>query len=209
LCIAAAAAVGLALGLELRLFAPGRAAGRREALLWSAGWLGVGMAVAAGIAIAGGPTGEWTTVYLIERSLSLDNVFLFSLLLTYFVVPHELRGRVILVGIAGALLLRGIAIAGGVALVDSIGAVVYGFGVLLLFVAYRTCVAPPRPPTRRRTRSSASFAASSRRRRTSGEVGCSSARRGVSTGRHCCSSSSRWWPPTSRSPSTRYPRPSR
>ena len=39
------------------------------------------------IALSGGPAGEWTTVYLIERSLSLDNVFLFSLLLAYFVVP--------------------------------------------------------------------------------------------------------------------------
>ena len=43
------------------------------------------------MALAGGPSGEWTTVYLIERSLSLDNVFLFSLLLTYFLVPPELR----------------------------------------------------------------------------------------------------------------------
>ena len=135
---AAAAAVGLALGLELRLFAPGRIPGRREALVWSVGWVGFAVAIAAGIALVGGPTGEWTTVYLIERSLSLDNVFLFSLLLTYFVVPPELRGRVILVGIAGALVLRGIAIAGGVALIDRIDAVVYVFGALLLFVAYRT-----------------------------------------------------------------------
>ena len=89
------------------------------------------------IALAGGPAGEWTTVYLIERSLSLDNVFLFSLLLAYFLVPPELRGRVILIGIAGALLLRGSAIAGGVARVKSVEAIVYVFGALLLFVAYR------------------------------------------------------------------------
>ena len=64
-----------------------------------------------GIALTGGPTGEWTTVYLIERSLSLDNVFLFSLLLAYFLVPPDLRGRVIVIGIAGALVLRAVAIA--------------------------------------------------------------------------------------------------
>jgi tellurite resistance protein TerC len=140
---AAAVAVALALGLELRLFAPGRVPGRREAVVWSVGWLAVAAAVGVGISLAGGPSGEWTTVYLIERSLSLDNVFLFSLLLAYFVVPAELRGQVILVGIAGALVLRGIAIAGGVALVESIDAVVYVFGALLLFVAYRTLRSSP------------------------------------------------------------------
>ena len=139
LAFAPTAAVALVAGLavELRLFAPGRAPGRREAIVWSAGWLLLALAVAVGIALAGGPAGEWTTVYLIERSLSLDNVFLFSLLLAYFLVPPELRGRVILIGIAGALLLRGLAIAGGVALVESVEAIVYVFGALLLFVAYR------------------------------------------------------------------------
>ena len=53
-------------------------------------------------------------------------------------MPPELRGRVIVIGIAGALLLRGVAIAAGVALIESVEAVVYVFGVLLLYVAYRT-----------------------------------------------------------------------
>src|SRR5215207_3002709 len=134
---AAAFAVVAGLGLELRLFAPSRTPRRGEAIAWSTGWLVLAVAVAAGIALTGGPAGEWTTVYLIERSLSLDNVFLFSLLLAYFLVPPELRGRVVLIGIAGALLLRGLAIAGGVALVASVEAIVYLFGALLLFVAYR------------------------------------------------------------------------
>jgi tellurite resistance protein TerC len=108
-----------------------------EAVVQSIGWLLLAGGVAAGIAVAGGPVNEWTTVYLIERSLSLDNVFLFSLLLGYFLVPPELRGRVLVIGIAGALVLRGVAIAAGVALIDRIGAVVYAFGVLLLYVAYR------------------------------------------------------------------------
>jgi tellurite resistance protein TerC len=135
---AAAAAVAAGLGLELRLFAPRRVPRRGEAALWSIGWLLLAGAVAAGIALTGGPTGEWTTVYLIERSLSLDNVFLFSLLLAYFLVPPELRGRVIVIGIAGALVLRAVAIAAGVALIESAEAVVYAFGVLLVYVAYRT-----------------------------------------------------------------------
>ena len=135
---AAAAAVVASLGIEMRLFAPGRAPSRGEAILWSVGWLLLAVAVAVAVALTGGPVGEWTTVYLIERSLSLDNVFLFSLLLAYFFVPSELRGRVLVIGIGGAILLRGVAIAGGVALIGSVEVVVYAFGVLLLYVAYRT-----------------------------------------------------------------------
>jgi tellurite resistance protein TerC len=134
---AAAAAVVAGLGVESRLFAPSRAPRRTEAILWSLGWLLLALVAAAGIALAGGPTGEWTTVYLIERSLSLDNVFLFSLLLAYFFVPPELRSRVIVVGIAGALVLRAVAIVAGVALIGAVEAVVYVFGVLLVVVAYR------------------------------------------------------------------------
>jgi tellurite resistance protein TerC len=140
---AAAVAVLVALVIELRLFAPRRAPRRGEAAAWSVGWLLLACAVAAGIAVAGGPVGEWTTVYLIERSLSLDNVFLFSLLLTYFLVPPELRGRVIVIGIAGALLLRGVAIGAGLALVESVEAVIYAFGVLLVYVAYRALRGAP------------------------------------------------------------------
>jgi tellurite resistance protein TerC len=135
--LAAAAAVLAGLIVEFRLFAPGREPRRGEALAWSIGWLALAAAVAAVIALASGPVGEWTTVYLIERSLSLDNVFLFTLLLAYFAVPPELRGRVIIIGIVGALLLRGVAIVAGLALVEAAEVVVYAFGVLLLYVAYR------------------------------------------------------------------------
>ena len=110
---------------------------RRSAVVWSVGWVALAAVVALGIALIDGPTGEWTTVYLIERSLSLDNVFLISLLLTYFVVPAELRGRVVLIGIAVALVLRGIAIAGGLALIERVESVVYLFGALLVYVALR------------------------------------------------------------------------
>jgi tellurite resistance protein TerC len=134
---AAAAVVVAGLGLESRLFASSRPPSRGAAIAWSAGWLLLSAAIAAVIALTGGPAGEWTTVYLIERSLSLDNVFLFSLLLAFFVVPSELRGRAIAIAIAGALLLRGVAIVAGVALIESVEAVIYAFGALLILVAYR------------------------------------------------------------------------
>ena len=141
--LAAAVVVAVALSLELRFFAPQRAPGRGEAIGWAAGWLLLALAVAAGIALADGPAGEWTTVYLIERSLSLDNVFLFSLLLAYFLVPPELRGRALAIGIVGALVLRAVAISVGVALVDAVEAVLYVFGALLLYVAYRALRSSP------------------------------------------------------------------
>jgi predicted tellurium resistance membrane protein TerC len=134
-------------------------------------------------------------------------VFLFSLLLAYFLVPPELRGRVILIGIAGALLLRGSAIAGGVALVESVEAIVYVFGALLLFVAYRALRGadeasdPEANPVLRFVRRLVPT--------TSAGAACSYAKPAVSTARRCC-----WWwsrssPPTSPSPSTRSRRPSR
>jgi tellurite resistance protein TerC len=141
--LAAAVVVAVALSLELRFFAPRRAPGSGEAIVWAAGWLLLALAVAIGIALADGPAGEWTTVYLIERSLSLDNVFLFSLLLSYFLVPPELRGRALAIGIVGALLLRAVAITAGVALVDAVEAVLYAFGALLLYVAYRALRSSP------------------------------------------------------------------
>ena len=140
---AAVLAVIVGLATELRFFAPRRRPTQREAILWSIAWLLVAAAIAIGIALADGPVGEWTTVYLIERSLSLDNVFLFALLLAYFRVPGELRGRVVVIGIAGALVLRAVAIAAGVAVVGTVEAVVYAFGALLLYVAYRALRGAP------------------------------------------------------------------
>jgi tellurite resistance protein TerC len=158
--VAAGAATVLAgLLVEQRFFARGRVARRGEAVAWSIGWLALALLVGAGIAVAGGPAGAWTTVYLIERSLSLDNVFLFSLLIVYFAVPPELRGRVIAIGIVGALVLRGLAIVAGLALVDAAEAVVFVFGGLLLYVAYRALrgntksADPAENPVLRRVRS--------------------------------------------------------
>ena len=76
-------------------------------------------------------------MYVIERWLSLDNVFLFSLLLAYFFVPPELRGRAIVIGIAGALLLRADRDHRRRGADRQRQAVVYVFGALLVYLAYR------------------------------------------------------------------------
>ena len=79
----------------------------------------------------------YTTVYLIERSLSLDNLFVFLLLFAYFGVPYERRPRLLFWGIVAALALRGLFIAGGSALIEQFHVVIYVLGALLLVLAYR------------------------------------------------------------------------
>jgi TerC family integral membrane protein len=125
--------------IDLRCFAPGRDATFRESVGWSIGWLVLGLAITGPVwAINGGEHAvNYVTVYLIERSLSLDNLFVFILLFAYFGVPYGLRPRLLFWGIIAALVLRGLAILGGTALIEEFHAVLYVLGVLLLVLAYR------------------------------------------------------------------------
>jgi tellurite resistance protein TerC len=137
------AALGVALivflAIDLKLFARGREPTFREGIVWSIGWLMVGL-LAGGVVWA--VEGEddavlYTTVYLIERSLSLDNLFVFLLLFAYFAVPVAQRARLVFWGIVFALVLRGLAILGGVALIEQFHFVIYVLGATLLVLAYR------------------------------------------------------------------------
>jgi tellurite resistance protein TerC len=125
--------------VDVRFFAPGREATFRESVVWSIGWLALGLAVTFVVyAINGGePAVNYMTVYLIERSLSLDNLFVFILLFAYFGVPHEHRARLLFWGIIAALVLRGAAILGGTTLIEQFHFVLYVLGVLLLVLAWR------------------------------------------------------------------------
>jgi tellurite resistance protein TerC len=137
--VGCAAIVAAALYSESRAFAPHREPSEREAVVWSLGWLALAaIATSVVYALSGpGDAADFSAVYVIERSLSLDNVFLWLLVLGYFQIPDELRATVILWGIAAALVLRAGAILGGVALIDALHAFVYVFGAALLYVAYR------------------------------------------------------------------------
>jgi tellurite resistance protein TerC len=125
--------------IDLRFFAPGREATFRESAAWSIGWLALGLAVTPVVLAINGSEDavNYVTVYLIERSLSLDNLFVFILLFAYFGVPHEHRPRLLFWGIIAALVLRGLAILGGTALIAQFHFVLYLLGVLLLVLAYR------------------------------------------------------------------------
>jgi tellurite resistance protein TerC len=137
----AGVAVGIVVLLlvDLKLFARGRDPSFREGVIWSVGWLVLSLLVAVPLLVFDGADAaiNYTTVYLIERSLSLDNLFVFLLLFTYFGVPTEERANQLFFGIVAALLLRGLAIVGGVALIEQFHVVIYVLGVALLVLAYR------------------------------------------------------------------------
>ncbi|MDR7362705.1 TerC/Alx family metal homeostasis membrane protein [Nocardioides marmoribigeumensis] len=131
---------GLTLGAVLLLLAVDFVLTRRphevsmkEALGWSAFYVALPLTFGGWVLAAhGGETGlQYYTGYLVEKSLSVDNLFVFMLLLSAFAVPRELQQRVLLYGIAGALVLRGIFIALGAAALDSFDWMFLVFGLVL------------------------------------------------------------------------------
>jgi len=125
--------------VDLKLFAPGREPKFREGVVWSIGWLVLALLVAPLVWVLSSSDDAltYTTVYFVERSLSLDNLFVFLLLFSYFAVPEEHRANLLFYGIVAALALRGLAILGGVALIEQFHFVIYILGVLLLVLAWR------------------------------------------------------------------------
>lgn len=113
-----------------------------EAGLWSAIWVSLAVGFAAGIALTMGlPKAlEFVTGYVIEWSLSVDNLFVFLVIFSYFGVPPALQHRVLFYGILGAILMRGAFIAGGLALLGLFHWVTYLFGAFLLFTGIRIAV---------------------------------------------------------------------
>ena len=109
----------------------------REALGWSAFYIAVPLAFGAWVWSAhGGEIGlQYYTGYLVEKSLSIDNLFIFILILTSFAVPRHLQQRVLLIGIIGALLMRGAFIAVGAALIANFAVTFLIFGLILLVTA--------------------------------------------------------------------------
>ena len=110
-----------------------------EAGAWSAVWVALGLGFGGLLwAWDGGDTAQaYLAGYLIEKSLSLDNVFVFTVIFAMFAIPLRYQHRVLMAGIIGALGLRAAFIAGGAALLHSFHVIVYVFGALLLWTAIR------------------------------------------------------------------------
>lgn len=111
----------------------------REAAIYSGVWIALGVAFMFVIWgwMGGHEASEYITAYLIEKSLSVDNVFLWAVLFSYFQVPSQYQHRVLFWGIFGALAMRAAFIFGGIALMHSIHWIVYVFGAILLFTAFK------------------------------------------------------------------------
>ena len=125
---------------DLFVFARGARAPRmRESIGWSVIWIVLALAFGAGLwAWQGGDAGgQYLAGYLLERSLSLDNIFVFAVILGYFAVPARVQPKVLAWGIALALVLRLVFIVLGAALLDAFHVTFYVFGALLLFTAWK------------------------------------------------------------------------
>ena len=111
----------------------------KEAIAWSIGWVVVSPLAAGVVFVLEGSRDAvlFTSVYLIERSLSLDNLFVFLLLFAYFGVAEERRARLLFWGIVAALALRGVFILAGVTLIAQVHFVIYALGLALLVLAFR------------------------------------------------------------------------
>jgi len=128
------------LALDLGVFhREAHVVGIREASLWTTLWVSLSLLFAFGLRFARGPQEslEFLTGYLIELSLSMDNVFVIAMIFAYFQVPAQYQHRVLFWGILGALLMRGLMIAGGVALISRFMWMLYVFGAFLLFTGLK------------------------------------------------------------------------
>lgn len=115
------------------------AIGTREALAWSVVWIALALAFDAWIYWRFGAKAglEFLTGYVIEKSLSIDNVFVFVLLFNSFAVPRHLQHRVLFWGIFGALIMRAVFILFGALLLQRFHWVLYLFGAILVYSGYR------------------------------------------------------------------------
>ena len=111
----------------------------REALAWSAMWIGLAAAFAGLVFFWQGRQValEFITGYVLELSLSVDNLFIFLVIFRYFSVPEEQQHRVLVWGILGALLMRGFFILAGVGLIHRFHWILYVFGALLIYSGIR------------------------------------------------------------------------
>jgi tellurite resistance protein TerC len=126
----------------------------REAIVWSVVWTLVAFGFNAWVYLhfGHGPGVEFLTAYVIERSLSFDNIFVFIVIFNYFAVPEELHHRVLFWGILGALIARGLFIGLGVALLAKFSWLIYLFGAFLIYTGWKvlrdheTKIEPERNP---------------------------------------------------------------
>ena len=148
--------VGLMVDLVLMRHGGAHKVTFKEAMWWSLGWVALALAFngglwwyvheTAGLAQANRVGLEFLTGYLVEKSLAVDNIFVFLMLFTYFAVPEEQRQRVLVIGILGAIVLRAILIFVGAALLAKFHWLLYLFGAFLLLTGIKMWFAAGKEP---------------------------------------------------------------
>ncbi len=128
----------------------------KEAAVWSLVWVAVSFVFVGwlwwhlggldGNPIANAKALEFTTGYLIEKALAVDNIFVFLMVFTYFAVPAEYQKRVLMIGILGALVLRAIMILVGAWLIAKFHWILYLFGAFLVFTGIKMWIATGQEP---------------------------------------------------------------
>ena len=133
----------LMLALDLGVFhRKAHEVGFKEAITWSAVWIGLALIFNLGIYYYVGKVEavEFLTGYIIEKSLSVDNIFVFVLIFSAFAVPAAYQHRVLFWGIIGALIMRAIFIFAGVALIEKFHWIIYVFGIFLLYTGVKIAI---------------------------------------------------------------------
>ena len=125
--------------LDLIVLGRARTVTMREAVLGTIFWTAVAFAVNAAIFVFGtrGEGTDFLTAYIVERALSIDNLFVFLIIFSYFGVPKQYQMRALLWGIVGALVARAIFITAGVAVINAFEPVVFVLGAFLVYTAYK------------------------------------------------------------------------
>ncbi|WP_225654796.1 TerC family protein [Streptomyces pseudogriseolus] len=131
--------VVVSLAVDLFAHRTAHTIGFREATAWSAAWITLAVLFGGVVFLVVGTDAgvEYTTAWLLEKSLSVDNLFVFALIFSYFQVPRAYQHRVLFLGVLGALVFRGLFLAAGVAVVSSFTAVLYVFAAILFWSTYK------------------------------------------------------------------------
>ncbi|KUI32079.1 tellurium resistance protein TerC [Mycobacterium sp. IS-1496] len=133
------AAIALMLAVDLFLHRDNHVIEFREAAVWSVIWIAAGLGFGALLwwIYGGEVAGTYYAGYLIEKALSVDNVFVFALIFSYFAVPDRYQHRVLFLGVVGALLFRLVFIFVGAEMLERFFWTAYLFGAFLIYTAYK------------------------------------------------------------------------
>jgi tellurite resistance protein TerC len=128
-----------ALALDLRLHFKQKKQNVRQALYWSCFWIGLALGYNLWIYFSLGKSSalDFLAAYLVEKSLSIDNLFVFLMIFQAFSIPHSDRHKVLFWGIIGAFILRALFIVGGISLVIYFHWILYLFGVMLIYSGFK------------------------------------------------------------------------